>query len=426
MCVFLYVGGGTAGHIFPGQAIAERSSLCKNVFLTDARGAQFVNKSIFHEVIIIDTNRRKIFRFMWQIVAKMHQLRKKEKISGVFLLGGLITFLPGIFAYLYRIPCCVIETNAIMGKANRWLSKIIKKIYTTFDLSKQNKHALRLGFFVRKEFVISEFEDDSKKKLVDISNNQIMLSVLENQDLMEDNAEQLKAQEAKTEKEKNIMLIDDNCIDLEYNILIMGSSIGAKYFAQHLPSAIRIIKEKLTTQRNIFNQSNMKKSVLVNDQAVDIRLKIIQHAPKNTHETLQGIYKEMDVAAELYDFIEDIPTAMRKANLIICRAGASSISEGYMMRKTMILVPYKHAADDHQTYNAMEMQKLGYAFILKEEDFDAIKCAEIIFQGMIKSLKMNDNSIKQNTQQVYELNIVKHDQSKNDAAKLIWKYFPNK
>lgn len=71
----------------------------------------------------------------------------------------------------------------------------------------------------------------------------------------------------------------------------------------------------------------------------------------------------------LREYINDMHRCMAAADLVICRAGASSLSEIQAMGKPSILVPYPYAAENHQYYNAMELVKNNAAILIEEKDF---------------------------------------------------------
>jgi len=73
-------------------------------------------------------------------------------------------------------------------------------------------------------------------------------------------------------------------------------------------------------------------------------------------------------AAEVRDFIDDMPKAFDQAALIVCRAGAGTVSELAAAGKPSILVPYPYAADDHQMANARAMERAGASRVIADKD----------------------------------------------------------
>lgn len=335
---FLYAAGGTAGHVYPAQGIAEHKSHSKinHILLTDIRGAKFADPNIFSQICILPIKRAKMLRTFWKTVVISHKCFKNKKISGVFILGGYVSLIPALIAFFKNIPIYVIETNSIMGKANKLISKISKKIFTTFDLKSKFPSAKQIGFFVRKEITSG-----------------ITLGI------------QPQINPIETVKHDT------------FNILILGSSVGAYLFAEKIPAVFTFLSSELKQ-----------------------RISITQHTPTELQQKLSQTYSALQITHNLQNFIENIQEEMQKADLIISRAGASTISEACVMGKFMILIPYKKAADDHQTTNAKIIEKMGYAHTISEDDFDPKALAEYISQLMSKTdplppMPININGCKQ-------------------------------
>ncbi|MBI1354413.1 MAG: undecaprenyldiphospho-muramoylpentapeptide beta-N-acetylglucosaminyltransferase [Acidobacteria bacterium] len=77
-----------------------------------------------------------------------------------------------------------------------------------------------------------------------------------------------------------------------------------------------------------------------------------------------------EIACEAVSFIDDMPAAFGRADLIVCRAGASTLAELAAAGKASILVPYPHAADDHQMRNARSMAQAGAARVAADAEWD--------------------------------------------------------
>jgi UDP-N-acetylglucosamine--N-acetylmuramyl-(pentapeptide) pyrophosphoryl-undecaprenol N-acetylglucosamine transferase len=81
--------------------------------------------------------------------------------------------------------------------------------------------------------------------------------------------------------------------------------------------------------------------------------------------------KEFGLQAEATAFIDDMPRAYAEADLLVCRAGATTIAELTVCKKPAILVPFPFAADDHQTVNAKSMVQAGAALLIPESELSA-------------------------------------------------------
>jgi UDP-N-acetylglucosamine--N-acetylmuramyl-(pentapeptide) pyrophosphoryl-undecaprenol N-acetylglucosamine transferase len=84
------------------------------------------------------------------------------------------------------------------------------------------------------------------------------------------------------------------------------------------------------------------------------------------------------VRASVVSYILDMPTALRWADLAVCRAGAMTLAELAVAGKPAILVPYPHATDDHQLHNARAQESAGAALVLEDHECTAMSLADAI------------------------------------------------
>lgn len=83
-------------------------------------------------------------------------------------------------------------------------------------------------------------------------------------------------------------------------------------------------------------------------------------------------------SAEVYKFIEDMPSAFARADLVVCRSGASTVAEITAAGKPAIFVPFPRAADDHQRVNAEALAREGAAVVVEESKLEGVWLAETI------------------------------------------------
>jgi UDP-N-acetylglucosamine--N-acetylmuramyl-(pentapeptide) pyrophosphoryl-undecaprenol N-acetylglucosamine transferase len=81
---------------------------------------------------------------------------------------------------------------------------------------------------------------------------------------------------------------------------------------------------------------------------------------------------------EVCEFIEEMPARLAAADLVVCRAGASTLAELTAAGRPAILIPYPHAADDHQRHNAETLQASGAAVVIPDAELDGGRLAEQI------------------------------------------------
>jgi UDP-N-acetylglucosamine--N-acetylmuramyl-(pentapeptide) pyrophosphoryl-undecaprenol N-acetylglucosamine transferase len=82
--------------------------------------------------------------------------------------------------------------------------------------------------------------------------------------------------------------------------------------------------------------------------------------------------------AEVSKFIEDMPSAFARADLVVCRSGASTVAEITAAGKPAIFVPFPRAADDHQRVNAEALAREGAAVVVEESKLEGVWLAETI------------------------------------------------
>ncbi len=129
-------------------------------------------------------------------------------------------------------------------------------------------------------------------------------------------------------------------------VAILGGSLGAMALNQTVPKAL---------------------SRLPNNFA----LKVIHQAGRGKVESTLTYYNEANVNADVVEFIDDMASVYEKADIIICRAGALTVSEVACSGNAAIFVPYPHAIDDHQTANAQWLVNNGAGILIRQENLTA-------------------------------------------------------
>jgi UDP-N-acetylglucosamine--N-acetylmuramyl-(pentapeptide) pyrophosphoryl-undecaprenol N-acetylglucosamine transferase len=92
----------------------------------------------------------------------------------------------------------------------------------------------------------------------------------------------------------------------------------------------------------------------------------------------RGLKNTMGESAEVFKFIEDMPAAFARADLVVCRSGASTVAEITAAGKPAVFVPFPHAADDHQRVNAEALARAGAAVAVEESKLEGVWLAETI------------------------------------------------
>lgn len=118
------------------------------------------------------------------------------------------------------------------------------------------------------------------------------------------------------------------------------------------------------------------------------KLATLAPAPRVCHQT--GTDDEIETRAayarypqgcwEVLPFLDDMPARLAQADLVVCRAGASTLSELTVAGRPAILVPYPHAADDHQRHNAETLQAAGAAIVVTDGELDGATLADRVLE----------------------------------------------
>jgi UDP-N-acetylglucosamine--N-acetylmuramyl-(pentapeptide) pyrophosphoryl-undecaprenol N-acetylglucosamine transferase len=129
-------------------------------------------------------------------------------------------------------------------------------------------------------------------------------------------------------------------------LLVIGGSQGARILSTVVPAALALLPAEIKA-----------------------RLAMAQQARPEDVDAVKHAHAVSGIRAEVATFFADVPARIARAHLVISRAGASSVAELCVIGRPAILVPYRHAADDHQTANAEALAEAGAAWMMSEQDF---------------------------------------------------------
>jgi UDP-N-acetylglucosamine--N-acetylmuramyl-(pentapeptide) pyrophosphoryl-undecaprenol N-acetylglucosamine transferase len=136
------------------------------------------------------------------------------------------------------------------------------------------------------------------------------------------------------------------------NLLVVGGSLGAQALNDVLPKALANLPKET------FN--------------------VVHQAGEKHIAALQANYQAASRAAETKAFINNMAEMYAWADVVICRAGALTVAELACVGVASILVPFPHAVDDHQTYNAKYLSDAGAAQLIQQTEFSVAKATEIL------------------------------------------------
>lgn len=313
----LLVGGGSGGHVFPLIAVAEAARqldpgvelmiLGGGPFLKDAAAAAALPykrilagklRRYFSLQILLDPFRAVagFFQSLWHLFFYMP--------DAVFCKGGYASVMPALVAKLYFIPVYTHESDSVPGKANRFIGKLAKTVFTSFETAaasfKPGK-AVLVGNPVRPELLAGNRE-----------------AALQQFNLRSDRK----------------------------TILIEGGSQGAKRINDAMLDAL----VQLVQQFQVIHQCGDSQFKAV-QATVD---QLSKEGEKSYGPVISANYR-------LYPFlaIQDLASAYALADVIVSRAGASALFEIASLGKPAVIIPITNSNGDHQMQNAMEFQKYG-------------------------------------------------------------------
>jgi len=141
--------------------------------------------------------------------------------------------------------------------------------------------------------------------------------------------------------------------DIPIRLLVVGGSLGALVLNQVVPQALAKMKDSIRPQ--IWHQTGRDKKTI----------------------TAAG-YETAGIEARVDEFIDDMAEAYAWADLVVCRAGALTISELTTVGLASILVPYPFAVDDHQTRNALYLSESGAARLMLQTELSAEHLSQVL------------------------------------------------
>jgi UDP-N-acetylglucosamine--N-acetylmuramyl-(pentapeptide) pyrophosphoryl-undecaprenol N-acetylglucosamine transferase len=128
-------------------------------------------------------------------------------------------------------------------------------------------------------------------------------------------------------------------------LLVLGGSQGARIMSEVVPPALAALPTRLREVLRVSHQAR----------------------PEDL-SAAKAIYQESRIQAELQSFFGDVPERLARAQLVICRAGASTIAELAAVGRPAVLIPYPHATDDHQTANARAFAEAGGGWAVSQPE----------------------------------------------------------
>lgn len=344
----LIVGGGTGGHLYPAIAVIEyiqkNYPLVNIAFIGSEKGS---GKKLIPDMGIkfyivkargmarSSSLLKKIINYILFVIylipglIRSISILRKRKIDIVLGMGGYICTPVMLAAIIIKIPFTLHEQNYIPGRFNRLFSGRAKYFFASFKdtkkfLGKGNKNIIFSGNPVR----------DSIKDLNRFSADYQKWGLAEKR----------------------------------LTIIAFGGSLGAKK-----------INDAIMGLYKIFKDDNNIQFLLITGNRFYGNIK-------------DGLEKRRDdndkIIFSVYPYIDEISQIYRLADLVIARAGASTVFETAAAAIPTILVPYPFAIDNHQFYNARYLTEQGKSIIIEDDTLSAGLLAENINRIMKDNMKI--------------------------------------
>ena len=316
--LLLIAAGGTGGHMFPAQALAE-AMLARGwrvKLSTDERGARYAGgfpAEVTVERVASATFARggaaaKLlapFRIAGGVLgAVVSQLRDRPAVVVGF--GGYPSIPALAAAWVLRRPRMIHEQNGVLGRVNRGFARKVDRV------------------------ACGTWPTDLPEGVSgEATGNPVRQAVLER---------------------AGAPYIPPG--DYPMSMLVIGGSQGARILSEVVPAAVALLPETLRGNLRIAHQARDEDAARAD-----------------------AAYQAAGVRAEIEPFFADIPRRLSEAQLVISRSGASSVADISVIGRPAILIPYPAATADHQAANARGLSEAGAAVVIRENALDAAALA---------------------------------------------------
>ncbi|MBL6426294.1 MAG: UDP-N-acetylglucosamine--N-acetylmuramyl-(pentapeptide) pyrophosphoryl-undecaprenol N-acetylglucosamine transferase [Maritimibacter sp.] len=318
--LLVIAAGGTGGHMFPAQALAE-TMLARGwrvKLSTDARGARYAGG--FPDAVQIEERASATFARGGALAKLAVPFRVVGGILGALVrtltdrpdvvvgFGGYPSIPALAAATVLRVPRMIHEQNGVMGKVNAIFSKRVNVLacgtWPTRPIP-EGVEAVHVG-------------------------NPVRGAVLER---------------------AGAGYIPPG--DYPMSVLVIGGSQGARALSDNVPAALAALPDHIREQLTVSHQAREEDEARVRD-----------------------FYDAQGIRAEVQPFFSDVPRRIAESQLVISRSGASSVADISVIGRPAILIPYPFATGDHQTANAQGLVDAGGAIRIPESKLEPAMLSE--------------------------------------------------
>ena len=315
----ILMAGGTGGHVIPAQILkkAFEDKGTQIFFVTDQRGEVYFNDNVPFEGLVLKMESGTFLRRLFGVlknVGKLLKLFLKIKPQGVIGFGGYPSAAGGIAAALLRLPLFIHEQNAVLGRVNRLFVYYAKILFLTFPATQKVPFSQRKKEIYAGPLVRPEIE---------------MLGV---------NAPYLEWDKKS-----------------KFCFLIIGGSQGSSPLVKIVLAALAQVPPAL--RKKLF---------------------IILQVPSSLSDETKIILKDLGIIHDVAPFFQNMSDHLKKAHLVMARAGSGTVGEILASRRPCIFVPLPNAMDDHQTVNASYLEKIGGGWSFPQRELSAEMLSDLL------------------------------------------------
>jgi UDP-N-acetylglucosamine--N-acetylmuramyl-(pentapeptide) pyrophosphoryl-undecaprenol N-acetylglucosamine transferase len=326
----IIAGGGTGGHVIPALAIAHQLKKqfgAEILFIGTARGIEtrLVPQAGYPLELIkvgalknvsLATRAKTVFDLPRALWTAGRMLNdfRPDVVIGV---GGYASGPAMLAAIRRRIPTLAFEPNVVPGFANRLVARFVSSAAVHFEETCEYFRNCKVtGVPVREAF----FRIPQKSL----------------------------AMEGPSGQSRNEASASTP------TLLVFGGSQGAHAINEAVIASLPGLRAKIPA------------------------LHIIHQTGQRDYEEVQAAYQRAGISSEVHKFIDDMPATFARADLLVCRSGASTVGEITAAGKPAIFVPFPRAADDHQNVNARALERAGAAVVVEESNLEAAYLVDTI------------------------------------------------
>ncbi|MDD2850717.1 MAG: undecaprenyldiphospho-muramoylpentapeptide beta-N-acetylglucosaminyltransferase [Desulfuromonadaceae bacterium] len=354
----IIAGGGTGGHLFPGIAVAEefltRNSSNEVLFVGTEHGieARAVPAAGYRLEFISAAGIRGKGAFsqikgaakLLHGYAQSRNVLKEFRPDMVLGVGGYASLPMVLAARGMQTPRYIHEQNAIPGQTNRLLARFADKVFITLEESARYFPAAT----------------------TQLTGNPLRRQILN----MVENAVPSSAKDDIRHAEK-------------FHVLVFGGSQGAHAINDAMIEALPLLRKSR------------------------IRVSITHQTGEKECAEVTAAYHAAEIEARVVPFISNMAAEYAVADLVVCRAGATTIAEITACGKACLFIPFPHAVDDHQRRNAEALLKKDACFMMLERELTGGSLAQSVL-----TLAEDSNLVRRTGELAFSL-------ARLDAARII-------